>query len=449
MSGMNPAAVTRISHDVLMLIFEHMLDLRKDPERPDWNTQLFNVLLVCRQWNVRLCPFPSDMGSGLAQATLQATAFPMVFRDIAITSHSAAIRLVALLKVLEARGCNHWPSIRRVWVGNLRPFSGGSWKEDGTRYLLTHAPFLTHAELTNVPFAAVDALSKSCRRSLRSLHVHNSMRDISDVRRFRWLRKLKITIDRMSIDPYSALRYDDVGWSLPELEHLHWAELQQPWVSGVGHHAIRFLTHCRFPKLRQASLHINLDEIDSEDGEDEDESYDNDGGPDLLSNFLTAHRTIDELSITVTPDMYERALPAVTSSCLSLQGCGTISPSLFRLLPPSVTILKLPVYVTEDDGGGPDPEVPVDQMLGELLLSNTNVKEVHLSIGHIWDRRGHYDNYLPTLPFYFARETETPYDDILEEIFPLAVKLQERGITVHDERGSTLHDAFIAGSTSH
>jgi hypothetical protein len=126
MSGMNPAAVTRVSHDVLMLIFEHMLDLRKDSERPKWNMQLLDVLLVCRQWNVRLCPFPSHMGSGPAQAALQATALPMVFRDISITSHSVTIRLVALLKVLEGRGCNYWSSIRRVYVGNLRPFSGGS-----------------------------------------------------------------------------------------------------------------------------------------------------------------------------------------------------------------------------------------------------------------------------------------------------------------------------------
>jgi hypothetical protein len=51
-----PAAVTRLSNDILMLIFERMLDIRKDRRRSSWNKQLIHVLFVCRQWNVG--PFP-------------------------------------------------------------------------------------------------------------------------------------------------------------------------------------------------------------------------------------------------------------------------------------------------------------------------------------------------------------------------------------------------------
>jgi hypothetical protein len=52
-----PTAVTRLSNDILMLIFERMLDIRKDKRWSNWNKQLLHVLFVCRQWNVS--PFSS------------------------------------------------------------------------------------------------------------------------------------------------------------------------------------------------------------------------------------------------------------------------------------------------------------------------------------------------------------------------------------------------------
>jgi hypothetical protein len=227
--------------------------------------------------------------------------------------------------------------------------------------------------------------------------------------------------------------------------------VRRPW--GCDHNrAVRFLSECRFPQLRQAHLDIDVgevhfDDVDVDDGQSEwDIAIE---GPQLLCRFLTAHPAIDDLSFTMSPDAYSLVLPAVRSHRLGLHACSKLSTSLFTLLPPSVTILKLPVYLTEEEDDVEDIDVPIQDMLFTLLAIKTNVKEVHLSIGRMWDSPCYDDDHLAELPLHFAREAENINVRLLKElgvIFQVAVKLQEHGITVHDERGMMFQDYFSGGS---
>jgi hypothetical protein len=366
--------------------------------------------------------------------------------ELYLTSN-AVQRLVDALKTYEALGRDYWSSFRTILVSGL-PKLPGLERQGALQYLLGRTRALKAAELISAPPYVMQTLALSCTESLRSLKMY-TMRDVPYAGLFRGLRRLDIILEA-SLDIYEQLK-DAAAWCLPQLESLQWVEVRRPW--GCDHNrAVRFLSECRFPQLRQAHLDIDVgevhfDDVDVDDGQSEwDIAIE---GPQLLCRFLTAHPAIDDLSFTMSPDAYSLVLPAVRSHRLGLHACSKLSTSLFTLLPPSVTILKLPVYLTEEEDDVEDIDVPIQDMLFTLLAIKTNVKEVHLSIGRMWDSPCYDDDHLAELPLHFAREAENINVRLLKElgvIFQVAVKLQEHGITVHDERGMMFQDYFSGGS---
>jgi hypothetical protein len=390
--------------------------------------------------------------------SVQAVAFPMVFWNVEIHLGSNAIqKLVSVLTTHESLGRDYWSSFRNIWVSNLLQ-STRSPEQRALQRLLSRTRVLQAADLAATPPYVMQTLTLSCQESLRSLTMYN-IRDVPYAGLFLGLRRLDIIFERIA-KPYAQLK-DDAAWRLPQLESLRWVELDRPW--GRYHNrAVRFLSGCHFPRLRQAHLNIDVSEIHPDDDEnvddDEDEDDEDDGnaheeGPELLHDFLTAHPTIDDLSFTIFPDAYAHVLPAVRARRLGLHACSQLSSFLFTHLPPSVTVLKLPVYLTEEEDDEADIRVPIEEMLHSLLgctrAGETHVKEVHLSIGKMWDSPGYDDDVLAALPLHFAREAENDNPQLLKElgvIFQAAVKLQEHGITVHDERGMTFQDYFSASA---
>jgi hypothetical protein len=390
----------------------------------------------------------------------------MVFWNVEIHlgSRSNAIqKLVSVLTTHESLGRDYWSSFRNIQVSNLL-HSTSSPEHKALQRLLSRTRALQAADIISAPSYVIQMLALSCQESLRSLTMYN-MRDLPYAGLFLGLRKLDITFEREG-KPYEQLK-DAAAWHLPQLESLSWDELDRPW-GRYYNRAVRFLSGCHFPRLRQAHLNIDVGEShpddddhddDGEDDDDDDDDDDNDNayeeGPELLHDFLTAHPTIDDLSFTMLPDAYQYVLPAVRARRLGLHACSQLSSLLFTHLPPSVTVLKLPVYITGEEGNEAEIDGPIDEMLYALLASTvaggTNVKEVHLSIGKMWDSPGYDDHVLATLPLHFARQGETNNTRLVKEIgviFQLAVKLQEYGITVHDKRGMTFQD-YLSGGYTH
>jgi hypothetical protein len=422
-----------VSDDVLIHIFERVPD-----DRPwEWGKELHPLLTVCRQWNVCSVLLSSLWFMRITYTVDSQTAVKSIFyRNIKIKAvteagHYEQVNIHALLdslKASKARGHDWSSSVRTLQIS--APFPCLHQVQWDLKDFLSHTCLLTNVDLWRAPDCAIEVISEKCAGSLPKLAIREGPWQLDLVSKFQNLRKLSVSI--YDHDSYPQLEMMS-AWELPFLEQLDWDEPDDYGQPRVRLEAIRFLAWCRFPRLRKVNFRIEVDEDD---------------GPGLLRRFLEVNSTIEDLSLVMNADTYSVVLPVVKATQLGLQSCGNVSSSLIKLLPPTVEVLHLPVFFDGDEDSGSDDEdehEDIEDVLYDLRHARTNIKKIHVSLGHRYSDRYLDDNLIEwmTSPVYFGRQESNRLKTrlvVLGLLYQSAVELSARGITIHDERGMTFKD---------
>jgi hypothetical protein len=386
------------------------------------------LVFVCRQWNVSfsLCHLHRHVSSPPETQTI---ALPLLYRDVPVflkSNNNNIQPLLASLSAAERRGQSLWPYIRAISLRE-EPYAAGATLPSATSSadalliynLLSRSCALsilrTHSTSANV----ADTYTRACAATLLRLEIYDlSPFSLAPVRQLTRLRSLHIV--SQSCDP-GMLPSGENAWMLADLEELRWDQ-RDTYYESNDPDTIKFLAACRFPRLQRASLCIEMDRDDEDDG------------PRLLNSFLRAHVVLESLDVVILPATYEVALASSTLSQLSLQRCGDVDPTVFICLPPTLRRMDLPVF---GDTEKREHHNDVAAVLTALLRTPKHIQEVHLALGHRWGpvRRTRHETV-----FRLGGQVETLYSDQLDAIRERAVQLEALGITLYDEDGRTMAD---------
>jgi hypothetical protein len=207
------------------------------------------------------------------------------------------------------------------------------------------------------------------------------------------------------------------AWTLPNLHELRWEE-SCIYLHNGDVDTIKFLSLCQFPRLRCVGLCVEVDIND---------------GPQLLNKFLQAHAEIKDLDLVISEGTYENALAGTNITRLSVQRCGSVTPSLVPWLPPSLQRLDLPVFLN-DQISNADICAVLDALQN---CAKGNLQEVHLAFGYLW---GDKERASPGL---FRFDNSTPEATGISTsqhraIQHVSAELGALGIKVYDENGMTV-----------
>jgi hypothetical protein len=368
----------------------------------------------------------------------QAVAIHIFYRNIWLQirdKDETVSKILASLKTAEAQG-RDWTSCTRWLAVNVSASHPLRETLIALAEFCYHMRFLEALELYEAPEIVVEVLSNTSAATLLYLYICEPYYKLDHVGRFQNLRTLHIYDGHWESRHHPPLE-EMAAWDLPMLERLEWEELPadsygQPLAQPD---AIRFLSRCRFPRLRKASLRIEVN------GEFT-------GGREPVCDFLRAHATIEDLELVLDEGSYEDVLPVISATRLGLQHCGDIGDSLLRHLPPTVKVLQLPVFLKVDDDDDDDDEFEESIDVFHDLVSGeqrTDVQEIHFSLGYRW-RLPYYAVQSLLTPLYFGDDpgNDCPKRRVaIGALYGLATRLQKHGLTVFDERGKTFKDYLV------
>jgi hypothetical protein len=333
--------------------------------------------------------------------------------------------LLATLSAAERRGQSLWPYIRAISLREEPHAAGATFRSAASsadalsiHNLLLRSCALsilrTHSTSANV----ADTYARTCATTLLHLEIYDlSPFSLAPVGQLTRLRTLHIISYSNDLD---MLPSGENAWRLPDLEELCWEERDMYYDSSEPD-TIKFLAACRFLRLQHASLCIEMDNDDEDDG------------PWLLNSFLRAHAALESLDVVIIPATYEVALASSTLSRLSLQRCGNVGPTVFECLPSTLQRMDLPVFPSADSANRHYYN-DVVAVLEALLHTPKRIREVHLALGHRWgSERTPYGTM-----FRLGGHAEILYADQLDAIRERAVQLEALDISLYDEDGRTM-----------
>jgi hypothetical protein len=366
-------------------------------------------------------------GSELLINPCQAIAMPFLYRDVPVYLEGDKKNiqpLVSTLAALEAADCSMWPFVRALSIYE-RPLKTANAKipdEDNAvlQDLLSQSSGLETVRIYDASTIIANVCERACKMSLLHLavrpHPASASSRLLPIGRFAGLRTLHITTYMFFHDMGPSR---DNAWTLPNLHELRWEE-SCIYLHNGDLDTIKFLSLCQFPRLRRVGLCVEVDLND---------------GPQFLSKFLQAHAEIRDLDLVITEGTYENALAGTNITQLSMQRCGSITPSLVHWLPPSLQRLDLPVFLNDQVS-----DADICAVLYALQnRAKGNLQEVHLAFGYLW---GDAERASPGL---FRFDNSTPEATGIstsqhQAIRHVSAELGALGIKVYDEDGMTVAD---------
>jgi hypothetical protein len=355
---------------------------------------------------------------------------PLLYRDVPVYLEGDKKNiqpLVSTLAALEAADCSMWPFVRALSIYE-RPLKTANAKipdEDNAvlQDLLSQSSGLEAVRIYDASTIIANVCERACKMSLLHLavrpHPASASSRLLPIGRFAGLRTLHITTYMFFHDMGPSR---DNAWTLPNLHELRWEE-SCIYLHHGDVDTIKFLSLCQFPRLRCVGLCVEVDIND---------------GPQLLNKFLQAHAEIKDLDLVISEGTHENALAGTNITRLSVQRCGSVTPSLVPWLPPSLQRLDLPVFLNDqiDQISNADVCAVLDALQNR---AKGNLQEVHLAFGYLW---GDKERASPGL---FRFDNSTPEATGISTVWHrairrMSVELGALGIKVYDEDGMTVAD---------
>jgi hypothetical protein len=289
--------------------------------------------------------------------------------------------------------------------------------------MLESMPFVESLKLNQVWTPGIlAACSRGCAASLKTLIITDAW--LENYRSIGSLFSLA-TIHIATGETTPVL--DDVdGWHLPALTSITWEDLDSLNVPVDHIQVIWFLSQCCFPQLQTATLLIDVS---------------HDDGPTHIRRFLDAHPSIDTITLSLPPSIYEAIIPSVRTRRLDLTRCGDIRPSLLDYLSPAVKRLDLPVFFESPAFTLERQLTLITDTLEELTVQPRSLVDVHLATGQRWDEDFDDPNGIDReqdapLEVHCAANAHPNRNPEISRIHDVALRLRQRGITVYDEKGT-------------